>query len=794
MTVKRISERHTRGPVVLTTVAMVVSLAAIWFLGRAPSEVDQAHRRFDALQRQVAAARDSRQARQADRGRVMRLRAQARAASGAQRAAFEAEASAIEDRLGWSDGASVRAAVLSQPLIAIAARLGNTGGSSTATAGIVASRPRAGAGNGCLSCHLTIDVPGYETYPAPFRTHPKLAHYVGASSPHPPSRVRCESCHQGDGFASTFAGAGHAKLTADDPAAAPAANDRSWRDPAATGAMLPAGRIEAACVTCHAGERYQPGAPALNEALVTVERGGCYACHDIDGMKESPRRGPDLRRIAAKLTREWVSAWLANPRALKPATWMPRFWNSDTLSSDDAAAIDAVTAYLFERSEAYVPAAGNAARGDAARGKTLVESVGCLGCHVVGGASRDETSVRRTFGQPLDGIGSKTTAAWLFDWVREPARYSPTTRMPNLRLDAAQAADVTAYLLTLTGTVPAAAAADDRTDERYRSVIARYAPADGRDRVDPATLTGAPLKSAAGRVVIAAVGCFNCHEIAGFEGRRTAVPMTARPVWTDGEARAVHASGAQRLPGNGAPRLPDFALGARESARLALALTTVAGRARDTHALSTPWHLAKVAGRRLVQERNCVGCHEIDAIGGDLVALLAEPTLGPPLLTPEGSRVKAEWLRGFLRQPSTIRPWLSVRMPTFGWSDDDIDIVRGYFVEIAPPNPAPVPRAPDVTAAGGRELFDLLKCQQCHVLGAIPKDQPTANLAPDLRMARERLQPDWILAWLRNPSAILPGTRMPTFWPDYPKSFYPQYGGDASAQVRAIRDHLLTLR
>jgi hypothetical protein len=61
-------------------------------------------------------------------------------------------------------------------------------------------------------------------------------------------------------------------------------------------------------------------------------------------------------------------------------------------------------------------------------------------------------------------------------------------------------------------------------------------------------------------------------------------------------------------------------------------------------------------------------------------------------------------------------------------------------------------------------------------------------------MAPERLQADWILDWLRNPTAILPGTRMPAYWPEYPKSFYPQLGGDADAQMRAIRDHLLTLR
>jgi hypothetical protein len=40
----------------------------------------------------------------------------------------------------------------------------------------------------------------------------------------------------------------------------------------------------------------------------------------------------------------------------------------------------------------------------------------------------------------------------------------------------------------------------------------------------------------------------------------------------------------------------------------------------------------------------------------------------------------------------------------------------------------------------------------------------------------------------------LPGTRMPAFWPDYPKSFYPHLNGSAEAQIRAIRDHLMTFR
>jgi mono/diheme cytochrome c family protein len=206
---------------------------------------------------------------------------------------------------------------------------------------------------------------------------------------------------------------------------------------------------------------------------------------------------------------------------------------------------------------------------------------------------------------------------------------------------------------------------------------------------------------------------------------------------------------------------------------------------------------ALVAGRTLVHRRNCVGCHIIEGDGGDFVKLVAEPSLGPPMLTPEGARVQPDWLYAFLRGPINIRPWLDVRMPTFGLDDHNLNGVIQYFGAVSntvgPFQTPEIVRASN-TEAVGKQLFELLKCQQCHVLGAIPKDQPTANLAPDLRMAPDRLQPEWILEWLKKPSDILPGTRMPAFWPDHPKSSFPQLNGDGDAQIRAIRDHLLTFK
>jgi hypothetical protein len=35
---------------------------------------------------------------------------------------------------------------------------------------------------------------------------------------------------------------------------------------------------------------------------------------------------------------------------------------------------------------------------------------------------------------------------------------------------------------------------------------------------------------------------------------------------------------------------------------------------------------------------------------------------------------------------------------------------------------------------------------------------------------------------------------MPQFWPNYPKSDFPQLDNNAELQIRSIRDHLMTLR
>ena len=681
----------------------------------------------------------------------------------------------------------------------------------------------------CQTCHLAVDKKGYEKYPEPFTTHPNLETFLGSSSPHPIDRVGCTVCHEGMGQSVSFRDAAHAPR--DEKQKEEWEKKYHWEEPHLWDyPMLPTRMTEASCAKCHKQQVYVPHADNLDVAYGTFERAGCYACHKTRGFDTNIRKpGPILTKIDSKLSLDWVKNWIRNPRAVKPTTWMPRFfYNSNNSSPEDAVRneveIDAIVSYLFANTDKYEPAVKNPPHGDAKNGEQIVKSIGCQGCHVVGEGKRSEIGPRRTFGQPLENIGNKTSYEWIYNWVRDPKHYSPATYMPNLRLTDAQVADVATYLSTLKGSAgdPRKASPDSKTaDEVLLDYLKNVMPLDDA-RARMAKMNAQQKQIELGQRAISRYGCFSCHEIKGFENAQsigtdlseegsklvtrldfafiTDIPHTSKIAWFRSKLHDPRIFDKGRvLQPLEKLRMPNYDFTDDEIQRLVTAIMSFQRDIQPPAAM--PARSARYDflqnGRTLVHRRNCVGCHIIEGSGGDFVKLVEDPSLGPPMLTPEGARVQADWLYAFIRGPITIRPWLSVRMPTFGLDDQNLNGVIRYFGSISntigPFQTHEIVRASN-TEPVGKELFEKLQCQKCHVLGTVPKDQPTSNLAPDLRMTPERLNPDWILDWLKKPSDILPGTRMPAFWPDYPKSFYPELNGNAEAQMRAIRDHLMTFR
>jgi mono/diheme cytochrome c family protein len=676
----------------------------------------------------------------------------------------------------------------------------------------------------CTTCHIAADRKGFDDPRIKgdiYRTHPRMHRMVGSESMHPATSFGCTPCHGGRDRATSFWSAGHSPETEAQKAAWTEKYD--WKfDRFNESPVLPLKYAEAGCYRCHAKETNFPEAPKLDAGMRMVESLGCWRCHRIEGLEKQglPRPGPSLEKVAAKVPRDWTTRWVMDPAAFRANTKMPTFFYLENFvdvsgpRKPDAAQqrmneqgriendtmINAIVSYLYESSRpADVPRV--AGRGDATRGAKLLAERGCFGCHEADpAAQRDLTGTYRQFGPNLSGIGSKASRDWIYHWIRDPRAWNPDTKMPNLRLSEPDALDITEYL----GTLKAPAAFDGRplpkTDEKVLEKIALYFQMSTKTLFDAkAELAKMDLHARevyAGKNLIAHYGCFACHAIPGFEDAKPIgtelteegskavhrldfgflhIPHT-RHDWFHTKLTSPRIFDRDRARGwEEKLRMPNFRLSPRE---LDQVVTAVLGFQQLNAAPSvvkqlSPAEAAIERGRRIVKDNNCQGCHVIEGFGGSYRSLVADASLAPPIIQGEGAKVQSDWLFGFLQAPKTgeIRPWLEVHMPTFGFTDAELNDLTLYFASLdraAYPFLVAGGGANPSTWAAGKKVFELLKCAQCHPRSIEDMNRPgvdRSTLAPNLQMAAKRLRHDWIADWIRRPDEWMPGTRMPTNFP-----------------------------
>jgi len=702
----------------------------------------------------------------------------------------------------------------------------------------------------CTTCHLGIDRRGFEDAPQPFSTHPLLELYLQGS--HPIDRVGCTVCHMGRGRGTSFQKAAHTPGTKEQEVAWGAHTGdheyhamHHWDVP-----MLAKGHTESQCRKCHVDELAVPQASILNEGLILVERFGCYGCHKIKGWEAIRKAGPDLAKVASKTGEDWMYRWIENPDAFRPNR-MPQLWNvrideTAELEARNVAEIDAVTKYVMSKSA--VVEYPDPPRGDLERGRDNFESVGCLACHRVGDDMRGIDGLAmaspRAHGPNLAGTGSKLDAGWLFAWIQNPSDYWHDTRMPRLRLTSREAADITAYLMSLENE-EFLAGERAQPDAAVRDQIVR------EYLLEKNTVKDTDAKLAAmgdeekqlylGERTIARYGCYGCHDVPGFEDatpigtelseegsklverldfgfEHETIPHTL-PAWLHRKLKEPRVFDRDRekqpkdLLKMGKFNFSDEEAFALVTAIMSFTKEKVPAAARKILDAEEQ-HVQ--AGQRLVRDKNCEGCHKLGASGGAVEAVIEDrlvraggdafqaSALAPPMLyndrskIGEGARVHSDWLHGFLDDPSTpIRPWLEIRMPTFDFTDEELNKLTRYFASLDRVQypVAPMPERDPEMIRVGADLFVRWQCVRCHVVaGKLPNQDP-ANMAPDLALVTERLRPAWLTEWLRDPAKILPGTRMPTNFPENPEeNAFPEIlGGDQDEQIEAVRQYLLTL-
>ncbi len=623
----------------------------------------------------------------------------------------------------------------------------------------------------CQTCHLGWNEEVMEDAPQPYKKHP-LPELLAI---HNPELYGCTPCHRGQGTALT-AGMAHGE------------EDHYWENP-----LLKGKDVWAACNECHENQTALNYAPEFTHAKRLMVESGCHGCHEFKGYADLPKIGPELNRIGYKTNAEWLFRWIKNPKEYNAHTRMPNFRLSDEQS-------EAVTAYLMDVSSKnqFSYAKGAYVGGDVKRGKQVVESAGCLGCHAIG----ENTKVREARGTSYDiapeltHVGGKVSPDWAYDWIRNPRHFNPSTKMPSLRLTDGEAKDVVSYLMTLK---------DERPFEK-RTV----------------DLTSSALIKR-GESTIREYGCNGCHAIPGMEkegrvsvslsnfGRKKVEEMDFGDTkvhhtwhdWVFNKLKDSRTFETDRI----SQKMPVFGFNDDEIATLRTFLLSQTKDEPDKKFIQVFDKKQQniEAGRRLAIHYNCQQCHQLEKYGMFIGAVIGEEqAFLPPIITGEGAKVQEPWLHDFLKNPSTvgqpnsIRPWVPTRMPTFSLSDEEISKLTKYFLGLSNQElelrdyKAYQPEREFLQV--GKTMFDDLQCMKCHPTGPMkPGGGGTQDLAPLLSKARDRLKPEWIVSWLADPNKIQEGTRMPTFWPDGQSPLPDVLGGDAMKQMRAVRDHLISI-
>lgn len=486
-----------------------------------------------------------------------------------------------------------------------------------------------------------------------------------------------------------------------------------------------------------------PGDPARGQAL--FQNVGCEGCHVLDAEAERDQfypqfnrmHGPNLIRTGSKVSAGWLYAWLKDPKEYNPLSRMPSLRLTDREAADlaaylmqsrdpefenlelpevDGAVRDELVLYYLqntetiEQSEATLAAMSGRER-DVYLGNQTIRKYGCFGCHEMAGF--DDA---KPIGVELTEEGSKPVHQFDFGHVHH----------------------VEYRAERMNGTLAHAALGESGEGGEDHGDAAHAADGHG-DTVH--------------------------REVQHTRHDWIKTKMLRPRVWDQGKEEIKTYAELYRMP--------DFGMSEREADAI---VSNVLGFTKESvlqHRKAGQGDEGPLIGegRKLITDYNCQGCHLIEGLGHAIDTAIEDVGMLPPNLAAQGARVRSDWLFDYLHDPGseTMRPWLSVRMPSFGFDDGEVNALLSYFSAsdgrtsfLSEPE-----RPSNRSLTVGRVTFNMLQCAKCHPSG--PQDTGGAvsagELAPSLLLADDRLRHDWVPDWIVDPQSWVPGTKMPANFP-----------------------------
>lgn len=443
----------------------------------------------------------------------------------------------------------------------------------------------------CESCHMGIREPIKLTAASMAAKGKKPDEYARAFTSHPepqllqihdPDKFGCSPCHQGNGRATTSVEKAHGDY-------------EHWLWP-----LFPKPNVEAGCQTCHAADMLLVTGDVgwtLSEGKDLFRQRGCVGCHRYEGYDREPedlnavaqqikqmegekkenlkqaaylmkqadsaesnqeanrlndqavalrvtnskldlritqldrttksllqdvkKVGPNLKDVRLKLNKNWIPVWLKKPTDFRPTTRMPNF----RLNDDQ---IRAISAYLWQ--SGLTDSLAKQPPGDAAHGQELFEMRGCLACHSIGEGDQMHGG---TFAANLTRVGEKANYDYLVRWVHNarqrtrpyclyekkdigPEDYAKKGLPFVFDLEHTKCPNDGHELQVQNMTVMPSLRLSDQDARDIASYLVTLKKQEASSYPDAAFMDDPKLKDE-GKRWIRHFGCAGCHEISGFE-------------------------------------------------------------------------------------------------------------------------------------------------------------------------------------------------------------------------------------------------------------------------------------
>jgi len=470
---------------------------------------------------------------------------------------------------------------------------------------------------------------------------------------------------------------------------------------------------------------YDAGADVYRESQ-------CIVCHvtklDRADNPIGGQVGPSLLKIGNKVNKRWLATFFKNPHAFLPNTKMPRFHFSDKEVVDLAQYVsEEWVDYDLLDAEDEQPEPPAATAEQIETGRRLFAELDCAGCHLLTAEDAKPDSPDLTY------IGSTLVHQLAFGEAK--VRHT----LPDFFYTKLKAPRSLHHAFKLPPN-------EAPSEALWRSLrpISIFSEASGLPKGSENERLAWILQQAQQTGVLA---------------EDLKLPDDGQQSQADWLVGVLEETGALNPL-----RMPDFKLSDADAAALTIALmslsdVTAPSKRFEVQPKSKSFFNPQDKFGQLERRYRCLSCHKIRD-SGDLLA---------SDISQEGSRVNREWLYHYLNNPYSMRRMLTIAMPIFHFPDEESRFMADYMSQVFVDTAIGAGWTEGRDKANeqrGQKLFQekgCIACHQVHSTGGDVGPSLTTQVPefPHGTWVGDKLRPEWIYQWLKNPQALLPDTIEP---------------------------------